>query len=307
MRIAILGATSQIARDLICSFSVHDKHQLVLFARRPEVVEKWLCDAGLAKQHSVCEFERLSREDHFDALINFVGVGNPAQALALGASIFEITHQFDQLAVDYLQRNENCRYIFLSSGAAYGSTFMTPADRDTQAVFPLNNLQAQDWYGLSKLYAESRHRALKHLAITDIRVFNYFSRSQDISARFLISDILRTIQEDSVLVTSPDPIVRDFLHPLDFHQMVVRILTAPANNMVLDCYSRAPIGKADLLIFMSERFGLRYVIADPAVVNATGSKLNYYSNNKQAHALGYAPLFSSLEGLEKEATWILQR
>ena len=38
MQVAILGATSQIAKDLIVAFSKQDSHELILFARRPEAV-----------------------------------------------------------------------------------------------------------------------------------------------------------------------------------------------------------------------------------------------------------------------------
>jgi short-subunit dehydrogenase len=38
VRIAILGATSQIAKDLVLYFFKKNNHDLVLFARRPVVV-----------------------------------------------------------------------------------------------------------------------------------------------------------------------------------------------------------------------------------------------------------------------------
>lgn len=44
MRIAILGATSQIAKDLIHSCATRSAHELVLFARRVEVLRQWLED-----------------------------------------------------------------------------------------------------------------------------------------------------------------------------------------------------------------------------------------------------------------------
>ena len=48
MKIAILGATSQIARDLIVSFSADAEKKLHLFARRPDEVTKWLAFAGMS-------------------------------------------------------------------------------------------------------------------------------------------------------------------------------------------------------------------------------------------------------------------
>ena len=301
MRIAILGATSQIARDMAISVSAGKDKLLHLFARRPDEVRKWLASAGLSTRYPVDDFPVFANHE-FDAVINFVGIGNPAQALSMGNSIFDITLRFDELVLDYLQTHPACRYLFLSSGAAYGSVFNEPANRDTPAVVPINDLAPHEWYGVAKLHAECRHRAHSGLPIIDIRVFNYFSRTQDLSARFLITDILRAIRDKTVLKTSPDYIVRDFLHPSDFYKLVSALLSAPATNTAVDCYSRAPIDKPDLLAAMQEKFGLRYEIAEAtASVNATGSKPYYYSRNTRAADFGYQPELTSLEGILRES------
>ncbi len=304
MRIAILGATSQIAKDLIVSFSaVADKH-LHLFARRPDAVTKWLATVELSGRYPVDNFFEFPKLE-FDAVINFVGVGNPAQAVAMGNSIFDVTLRFDNIALEYLQTHPSCRYLFLSSGAAYGSSFNEPVTQDTPAVVAINNLAPHEWYGVAKLYAECRHRSHPELSIIDIRVFNYFSRSQNISARFLITDILRAIRAREVLKTSPDRAVRDFLHPTDFHRLVEALLAAPATNAAVDCYTRAPVDKMDLLAAIQQRFGLRYEVSAVASVNATGSKPHYYSLNRRAADFGYQPQLTSLEGVSQEAATIL--
>ena len=306
MHIAILGATSQIARDLIVSFSATEDKQLHLFARRPDEVTKWLTSVGLSGRYTVDDFSGFGKQE-FDAIINFVGVGNPAQAVAMGNSIFDITLRFDEMVLAYLQTHPNCRYLFLSSGAAYGSNFNEPANRDTPAVVPINNLSPQDWYGVAKLHAECRHRSYPELPIIDIRVFNYFSHTQDMSARFLITDILRAIRNKMVLKTSPDYIVRDFLHPADFHQLVSMLLSSPATNAAVDCYSRAPVDKPSLLTAMQESFCLRYEITEAtASINATGNKPHYYSLNRRAADFGYHPTLTSLDGVLQEVSAILQ-
>ena len=305
MRIAILGATSQIARDLIVSFSGTKDIQLHLFARRPAVVSKWLVTTGLSGRYPVNEFAEFGRQE-FDSVINFVGVGDPAQLLAMGNTIFDITLHFDEMVLDYLRTYPACRYLFMSSGSAYGSHFIEPAGRDTPANVPINALAPSDWYGVAKLHAECRHRARPELPIVDIRVFNYFSRTQDMSARFLITDILRAIRDKVVLKTSPDYIVRDFLHPSDFHRLVSALLFAPATNLAVDCYSKAPIDKPGLLLAMQETFGLRYEIGEASTaVNATGNKTHYYSLNKRAADFGYVPGFTSLDGILVEAAEVL--
>lgn len=306
-RIAILGATSQIARDLIVAFSVEQDRQLHLFARRPAEVLSWLLMQGLPGRYPVDDFGAFAGHD-FDVVINFVGVGNPAQAQALGNAIFDITWRFDQLVLDYLQTHPQCRYLFLSSGAAYGTGFNEPATKDTRAVVAINGLEPQAWYGVAKLHAECRHRALPERAIVDIRVFNYFSRSQDLSARFLITDMVRAIRDDAVLQTSLDYIVRDYLHPADFHRLVSVLIAAPAANAAVDCYTLAPVDKPALLAVMQQEFGLRYrTIEASAGVNATGGKPHYYSLNTRAADFGYRPGLSSIDGIVREAAAILQQ
>ena len=305
MRIAILGATSQIARDLIVSISAAEDKQLYLFARRPDEVTKWLASVSLAGRYPADDFSGFGKHE-FDAIINFVGSGNPAQTAAMGASILDVTMQYDEIALGYVKQHPDCRYLFLSSGAAFGSSFDEPANANTKAVFAINDLKPQDWSAVAKLYAECRHRSLPHLPIVDIRIFNYFSRTLDISARFLITDILRAIRDKTVLKTSPDYIVRDFLHPSDFYGLVCALLAAPPANAAVDCYSRAPIDKPTLLASMQDKFGLQYeIIQADAGVNATGIKPHYYSLNTKAADFGYQPNSTSLEAVLQESENIL--
>uniref|UniRef100_E6QRG1 Putative dTDP-glucose 4,6-dehydratase n=1 Tax=mine drainage metagenome TaxID=410659 RepID=E6QRG1_9ZZZZ len=307
MQIAILGATSQIAKDLILSFSATTNDVLHLFARQPDVVTQWLAGMGIKERYTASDYAVFA--DHeFDAVINFVGVGNPARTVEMGASIFDITHQYDDMAMDYVRHHAACRYIFLSSGAAYGAQFIEPVSTTTPALVPINTLSPQDWYGVAKLYAECRHRAQTALPIIDIRIFNYFSRSQDIAARFLITDMLRAIRDQTVLQTSADHITRDFLHPTDFYGLISALLSAKPANAVVDAYTRAPISKSNLLAAMQEQFGLQYeVTASTASVNATGGKPHYYSLNRHAADFGYQPSLTSLEGVMREAHIILSR
>lgn len=306
MKIAILGATSQIAKDLVLSFSASDEHELALFARRPDVVQHWLAANNLADRYTVADFYAFGAANRFDAVLNFVGVGNPAQAAAIGASIFDVTSLYDGLALDYVRQHPECRYLFLSSGAAYGASFEQPVDATTKAAIAINHLRAQDWYAVAKLHAECRHRSLPELPIVDMRVFNYFSHTQDMSARFLITEILRAIRDKTVLQTSADYIVRDFLHPSDFYRLVSALLAAPPANAVVDCYSRAPIDKPALLTAMQEQFGLQYEVTKTTVsINATGSKPYYYSLNKRAAAFGYEPALSSSQGILMESEKVL--
>lgn len=305
--IAIVGASSQIGKDLIRSFAASGRKDLLLYVRHIDATQAWVAEQGLEPACSVHGYEAYGELPH-DVVINFVGVGDPQRAAKMGATIFEITTRYDDIILAELTRYPTRRYLFLSSGAAYGNAFIEPATAATQAMIAINDIQLQDYYATAKLHAEVRHRARPDLAIIDLRVFNIFSRTQDIEARFFITDIVRAIRDNRTLQTTADYIVRDFMHPDDFHRLVECLIAAPPANCAVDCYSREPIDKPSLLQAMTERFGLHYEVAGgPTVaVNATGAKPLYYSLNRKAAEFGYQPAWSSLEGIVAETSAILR-
>lgn len=306
MSIAILGASSQIAKDLIFSFAKAGRRDLLLYVRSTDRTSAWVVEHGLQHACSVHHHDTYGLMPH-DVVINFVGVGDPMRTAEMGSAILPITAHFDGLVMAGLEQHPHRRYLFLSSGAVYGNSFTEPATADTQATIAINAIRPQDGYAMAKLYAEVGHRGRPDLAIVDLRVFNIFSRTHDINARFFITDIVRAIRDKRSLQTSTDYMVRDFMHPQDFHQLVECLLAAPRANCAIDCYSREPIDKPLLLQTMAEHFGLHYevVAGTTASVNATGAKPFYYSLNRKAAEFGYQPQWSSLEVILTETAAIL--
>ena len=301
MKIAILGATSQIAKDLILSFSKKNGTEFSLFARNIELLEEWVNNKNLKESCQVHKYSNLSNHQYCDVIINFVGIGDPAKAQRMGGDIFEITEQYVGMALEYIKCNEETKYIFLSSGAIYGGNFKHPVNKDTLATIDINNLASNDWYAIAKLYVEAKHRSLQDLSIVDVRVFNYFSNTQDMSSRFLITDIVRALKNNKIFKTSSDNIVRDFVTPPSFYALIQAIIDFKPINTALDCYTKSPVSKFDLLSELKSRFGLNYEIEKSVdIINATGSKINYYSVNKTARNLGYRPKNTSLDGIIQE-------
>lgn len=305
--IAIVGASSQIARDLIRSFAAAGRSALLLYVRNLDNTKAWIARQNLEGLCTVHGYEAYGELSH-DVVINFVGVGDPRRAAEMGATILEITASYDDMVLRDLARNPDRRYLFISSGAVYGNAFAEPVTASTQAAVAINNIQPQDYYATAKLYAEVRHRSRPDLAIIDLRVFNMFSSTQTIESRFLITDIVRAIRDQRTLQTTAEYVVRDFMHRDDFHRFVECLLAAPPANCAVDCYSREPIDKPALLQTMSERFGLCYeVVGDTtARVNATGTKPHYYSLNRRASEFGYQPVWSSLDCILAETSAILK-
>jgi len=301
MRIAILGATSQIAQDLILSFSINKDYDFSLFCRNVVVLEKWINSENLSERYQIQEYSEFGNHQKYDMIINFVGIGDPAKAQKMGNDIFKITEQYDDMALEYLKQYKKTKYIFLSSGAVYGGNYQEPVNKDSIATIDINNLKSTDWYTLAKLYAEAKHRSLSDLSIIDVRVFNYFSHRQNMDARFLITDIVRAIKNKEVFKTSAGNIMRDFISPPDFYCLIQAIIDYDSTNMVLDCYTKSPVSKFNLLNELVGVFGLEYEIEDGInIVNATGIKSNYYSLNKAAKSIGYNPKNTSLEGIIQE-------
>jgi len=308
MRIAIVGASSQIGKDLIRSFANAGRGELLLYARDKTAMTDWVEHNRLRDFCSIHHYDSYGESPH-EIVMNFVGVGDPLRATEIGSSICETTSRFDDMIMSDLSRNTSRRYFFLSSGAVYGNVFDKPVTPETQAIIPINNIRLQNLYATAKLTAELKHRSRLDLSIIDLRVFNMFSRTQNIESRFFITDIVRAIRDNNTLQTTAEYIVRDFMHPSDFHKLVECLISIPSANFAVDCYSREPVDKPTLLRAMNQSFGLAYqTIESPQVaLNATGIKRYYYSVNKKAAEFGYQPTWSSLDGIREETSAILRK
>lgn len=309
MEVAIFGANSQIAKDLIRSMKSDDYYRLTLYVRDIDRLDQDSLSLLSDKRFNLSEYESFSSDYKFDAILNFVGVGDPARAKAMAGQILEITQKYDDLALSYLDRNPCCRYIFLSSGAVYGGGFDKAFSENSRSSIPVNELRASDFYGIAKLHAEAKHRAKADQEIVDLRVFNYFSSHQDISSSFLISDIARSIIGKSELLTSSTDLVRDYITPVDFFG-IVDCLLRYGGRMVgaVDCYTKSPVGKFELLDALKSEFGLAYAVDSGfSSLNATGLKNIYCSDFSRADDFGYAPSFSSIEGIISELRKLIHK
>ena len=308
MRIAILGASSQIAKDLILSMSRLESVTLFLYVRDVLAFTAWLSASQIDKsKYVVQDYSKYGQEPH-DVVINFVGIGDPRRASEMGASILEVTQKFDDLALNQIRKKPSTKYIFISSGAVYGDVFGEPANEQTHAKININNISPTDYYGVAKLYSEVRHRTFSNLDITDIRVFNYFSRTQDLNAGFFLAQIISSIKRNITLRTTADNMVRDYIHPTDFFRLIECVLMSSRANRAIDCYSRAPIEKQVLLDLMVDKFGLKYELVkndQGLFVNATGVKEFYFSLNRAAKDIGFVPSYSSMDCILEEGAALM--
>lgn len=301
MKIAIFGSNSEIAKDLIHSIEEKNKNvELFLFTRHPEKIISWQKEIKLQKKYPVYNYSNFE-SFNYDAIINFVGAGDPAKIEVMDKSIFDITFFYDQIILNYLKLHPASKYIFMSSGAVFGNNFQYPVSEKTISNINVNDIDSNSWYGLSKLFAECRHRLLQSFSIIDVRIFNYFSYTQNINSRFLLTDIIRSIKNDQVLNVSNQNVMRDFIGKDDFYNLITLLLDLRSENTSIDCYSKAPVNTNQILIFMRENYGLKFIKhKNLPNFNQSSAKLNYYSLSRKAEKFGFEPKFTSMELIQNE-------
>lgn len=307
MRIAILGATSHIAKGLIFGLHGSDGNELFLFARSPERVRLFLESIGAANSQliKVKPFSEFSDND-YDAVINCVGIGNPARLANELTAIFSITETFDNLVLAYLQGHQQTLYINFSSGAAYGTDFSAPVDVTSQARFNINSIDLSEYYGIAKVNSEAKHRAMKDYNIVDLRVFSFFSRFIDLNSKFLLSEIISCVRNGKELLTDSSSIIRDYVHPKDLAALVRCCINKERINAAYDVCSLKPVTKNELLDYFSSTYNLKYRVSDAYVeVTVTGKKDNYYSISRAVEGIGFIPRVTSLDTIAEVSREIL--
>ncbi len=299
MKISILGARGQIARSLISLYiEKSELSGLALYSRDPEKLRLEIKDAV------VYSSEDFPRHNH-DVIINCIGIPTVKGVPNRASDVFDIHERWDNLILQYLNRNQKALYISMSSGAVYGRNFQNPVDETCCLLQGITEISPADFYGVSKLNCEAKHRAHEKFSIVDLRIFSYISRFIDFNSNFLVSEILTALRNKKIFMTNDHNIARDYLHPEDMMQILSLIIKRWQKtgfiNDVFDVYSKKPITKMDLLESLAKKFNLQYEIKKELHVDAsaTGFKMNYYSVNKKLEKIGYEPRYSSLNAILK--------
>jgi nucleoside-diphosphate-sugar epimerase len=305
MRIAILGATSHIAKNLISFFLLDLQYELFLFARNEAGVLDFLRIIGAQRVPRILPFEAFS-SGNYEAVINCVGIADPRKQKTAGIELFRLTERYDNLALDYLESHEQTVYVNFSSGAVYGTAFETGVTEESAAVIAVNKIGPADYYRISKLNSEAKHRAMPCRKIIDLRVFSFFSRFVDLESGFLLCEMIRCVKEHQVFYTNATDIVRDYVAPSDLFSLVKHCLDGNRQNISLDVYSARPIRKSELIDLFKCEFGLETEVDATSRISATGMKVSYYSCNRAgARLVGYVPRESSLESIRTEIRTLL--
>jgi nucleoside-diphosphate-sugar epimerase len=209
--------------------------------------------------------------------------------------IVETTVKYDSMILEYVKNIPDTKYIFFSSGAAYGFDFASPVDWHSPAVVDIN--QIPNRYASAKLMAELRHRALPDLPIVDVRLFSYFSETVNPEAGLLMSQVVKCIKHKLRMNVQTDLMIRDYIGADDLAELIKKIIDAPSVNMAIDVVSKETISVNELVAEMMERYGLKVAREAPqkALQSTTGTKPRYYSENRAYEHFGWNPTRTSLE------------
>jgi len=206
-----------------------------------------------------------------DVVINCTGIGSPVGVRNLGSKIFKLSEDIDNQILDYLHEHD-ILYIFISSGAIH---------------------YRDDCYAIAKRCAELKHRATEK-KIVDLRVFNYLSEYINLEDGYLITEIINSIIDKKPFLTNNIDIRKEFISRHDLWQAIKIFINAPENG-AYDVYSRAIVGKFDLLRFCANRYGLVWRIEGAGVPTPT----NYIATEHRLSDKGYLPRMASLETIRE--------
>lgn len=293
--IAILGATGQIGRSLARAFARRAGMSLDLYARSPERIA---LPSNAAAGHAAHAFGTFPVRTP-DIVLDCTGAGDTARIAARGGKFTADILAVDQLITDHMaERAPESLLVSFSSGVVHGDRQDGPVERERPLL-----ARSDDLYTQMKLDLERRHRERDDLNLVDLRLFGYFSHCQNLTGRFLLSQAAAAIVGGKVLDTAADNIARDYVHPDDLCDLILRCADSRPLNTAFDIYSLAPLWKFDLLDRLADRFGLRYRI--DASVPAGRARRQYYSLCRRAAATGYRPRYDAIDTVLSEMSALL--
>jgi len=311
-KIAILGATSHIAKGLIYNFLQSGEFALHLYIRWSEKMDQVRQFLKAIKKTAARSCVIHKGYNDFlkcscDVVINCIGVGTISKLEGDYTKYFTVTEEYDNLVINYLKKHPKSLYISFSSGAIYGREFSKPANENTANCIRVNHIIPEDYYSIARLNAEAKHRAFKNLNIVDLRLFSYFSRFADLKDDYFIIEIIKCILKKKIFKTDKSDILRDYIHPQDLFLAIKKCIEIGKINGSFDINSKKPANKWEILGYFVSAYGLKYkIVPSLNFTSATGLKNKYYSAYNNATKLGFKPRFSSLDTIKEESKYILK-
>jgi len=238
----------------------------------------------------------------FDIIVHCVGTGSVAYSLANPKQDFHKTVASTTAVLEFIRlTNPDCRFVYPSSAAVYGSQPDAVISEDTL----LNPVSP---YGYYKVMVENLCKIYSNFFSLDTRVIRFFSIYGNGLKKQLLWDVcnkLVTCKGERVEFFGAGNETRDFIHVSD------------ASNLI---YTVAEVNKTDKSVLTinganGNRITVREVIEllrdeiAPHVnivfngQNRPGDPQFYHAQVQYARHLGWAPEVSLLDGLRDYVQW----
>jgi nucleoside-diphosphate-sugar epimerase len=273
--ISIIGGSGQIGRALCEQFADRPDWRVTALARDPDQL------AATLSPNVTTKFIDDLPGNQDDILVNCIGAGDPTRIRDLGESIIPLTEQYDLAILDVVKNHPAALYVFLSSGIVHS--------REVEGE--------ENWYTASKTQAEERHRQYPGLHIVDLRLFGFVSPYIDLAGRFFLSELFAATREKQEFLVGSDEMYRDFVHPEDLSNLIELCAASLPLNRGIDVYSRAPVSREAVLDRFVQEHGLRYRAVETLDSPVSRKSEHYYSTDRWAAEIGYAPKFSAEEAV----------
>ena len=140
------------------------------------------------------------------------------------------------MTLNYLNNYPETKLINFSSGIVYGKKYDFPIIEKNQNTKKFKRIESE--YFLSKINSEKKHRKLKHLNIIDFRLFSFFSRYMNLNFKFFMSEVVKSLIENKILITNESDFFRDYIHPKDPFSFLKKCIEKNTINDAFDLYSR---------------------------------------------------------------------
>jgi hypothetical protein len=234
--VAILGSSGHIAQSLIPYLLLEDEFELFLFSRK----------------NNYFSYDDFNNYD-YDIILNCTGSGVNIKSYY---SYFEL-NSIDDMCINYLRNNSKTFYINLSSGVIENSF----------------DFKKENYYAITKLYQEAKHRSLELYNIADLRIYSYFSDRIDLKDNYFICDIVNSVIEKKPFITDYDDFIRDYLSPFDLYQF---IRSLQPSNKSYTLGSKLNISKTHIIEIFKYKYNLKVQYDNIEKNTATGTKFEYY-------------------------------
>ena len=291
--IRIVGASSAIAQDFLrVASKVGSEHMFHLYSRDFGFLPALKINNLTIFTHSFSDFEIA---EGCDAVLNFVGLGSPSRVALESSGLGPLDLKVDLACMRLLELNPEATYLYMSSGASYGSDFSIPAV-DANELPEMSKFDLpREVYGWIKRSTEVRHRSLPQYKIINLRIFGYASRNMDLNAGFLLSDLAKSLLTGEPAQISTEITHRDFINPEFFHELVDYCLENNLPNTSLDLVSTSSLAKDELVAALEGIFGLKVKWEETPPKSNSISKCNYFSQSTRLGDYGFVNNKSALE------------